>query len=69
MEKFVYLKSCMYLQSLFSHAWKALFGVRIYRIMFNQDAASTNDSVHYCLMFKCIVNSMLVKYTFNIFEF
>ena len=33
-----------------------------------QDAASTNDNVNYCFMFKCVVNSVLVKYTSNILE-
>ena len=33
-----------------------------------QDAASTNDNVNYCLMFNCVVNSVLVKYTSNILE-
>jgi len=32
----VYLESCLYLQSLFSHAWKTPFGMRIYRIMFTK---------------------------------
>jgi len=33
-----------------------------------QDATSTNDNVNYRFMFKCVVNSVLVKYTSNILE-